>query len=287
MSVYALALVLVASVTHAYWNYLSKQANGKTPFIWLIYTISVIMYLPVIIYMLAKNNMPVTWLLTGLGVVSAILRIAYFLFLQTGYRKADLSIVYPLARGSGPVFATAGAIFLMHETATVYSLSGLLLIIAGVLIITRLKITKGLSTKLKTGLLYGTATGFFIGCYTVWDKIAISTYHIQPVLLIYISNVFGAIVLAPGALTKIPEVKTELKLHLKHIIAIAFLSPFSYILVLIAMQTTPVLYVAPARELSILFGVFMGGRMMNEEDNKRRMFASAFILAGIICLAFG
>jgi len=79
----------------------------------------------------------------------------------------------------------------------------------------------------------------------------------------------------------------ELKKHTRHIIAIAILSPFSYILVLMAMQTTPVLYVAPARELSILFGVFMGGRMMNEEDTKRRMFASAFILAGIICLALG
>jgi len=286
MSVYALLLVLMASVTHAYWNYLSKQANGKTPFIWLIYIVSVFLYLPVIIIVLVKNHVDISWLVIGLGVVSAILRIAYFLLLQTGYRKGDLSVVYPLARGSGPVFATLGAILLMHEVPTVYSFAGLALIIAGVLIITRLKITTGLSTKLKTGLLYGVSTGLFIGCYTVWDKVAVSSFHMQPVLLIYISNVFGAFVLAPGALSKMPEVKAELKLHLKHIIAIALLSPFSYILVLIAMQTTPVLYVAPARELSILFGVFMGGRMMNEEDSKRRIFASAFILAGIICLAF-
>ena len=287
MSFYAFILVLIASVTHAYWNYLSKQANGKTPFIWLMYIASVIIYLPFIIWQLVKTHVDVTLLLIGLGVISAILRIAYFLLLQTGYRKGDLSVVYPLARGSGPVFATFGAIFLMHETPTVYSFAGLLLIITGVLIITKLKITTGLSTRLKTGLLYGIATGLFIGCYTVWDKVAVSTYNMQPLQLIFISNMFGAIVLAPGAISKMPEIRKELKLHLRHIIAIAVLSPFSYILVLIAMQTTPVLYVAPAREISILFGVFMGGRMMNEEDTKRRMFASLFILAGIVCLAFG
>ncbi len=287
MSFYALILVLVASVTHAYWNYLSKQANGKTPFIWLIYSISVILYLPFVIWQLIKGGISVTWLVLGIGLVSAILRLSYFVILQTGYRKADLSVVYPLARGSGPLFATVGAILFIHETPNIYSLSGLLLIIAGVLIITKLKITASLSTRLKAGLLYGIATGLFIGCYTVWDKFAVSGYNVQPLLLIYISNVFGAVVLAPGSLNKIAEVKKEIKLHLWHIIAIAILSPFSYILVLKAMQVTPVLYVAPARELSILIGVFMGGRMMNEEDNRRRMFGSIFILTGIICLAFG
>lgn len=287
MSFYALLLVLVASVTHAYWNFLSKQANGKTPFIWLMYVVSVIIYLPFVVWQLITTHEDVTWPLIGIGVVSAALRIIYFLLLQTGYRKGDLSVVYPLARGSGPVFATAGAILFMQEAPTVYSFCGLALIIAGVLIITRLKFTTGLSTKLKTGLVYGIATGFFIGCYTVWDKFAVSVNHLSPLLLIFISNLFGAVVLAPASLTKKEEIRAELKQHTRQIIAIAILSPFSYILVLIAMQTTPVLYVAPARELSILFGVFMGGKMMNEEDTKRRMFASTFILLGIICLAFG
>jgi len=285
MSFYALLLVLTASVTHAYWNFLSKQANGKTPFIWLIYIVSVVLYFPVIVWLFLKTNTPVTWLLIGLGLVSAVLRIAYFLLLQTGYRKADLSVVYPLARGSGPLFATLGAILILHEGVTPYSIAGLLFIIAGVLIITKVKFTTGLSTKLKTGLIYGIATGLFIGSYTVWDKVAVSQYSMHPVLLIYISNIFGAVVLAPPAIANIAEVKYEIRTHLKHIIAIAILSPLSYILVLLAMQTTPVIYIAPARELSILIGVFMGGRMMNEEDSKRRMFASAFILCGIICLA--
>ncbi len=285
MSIYALTLVLVASVTHAYWNYLSKQANGSLPFIWLIYLSSAVIYLPFVIWQGINSTTGFSWLLLGIVLVSAVLRLSYFIILQTGYRKGDLSVVYPLARGSGPVFSTLGAIFLMHEHPTVYSVSGLLFIIAGVLIITKLKFSSGMTAKLKTGLFYGIITGLFIGCYTVWDKLAVSTWLISPLVIIFASNVFGAFVLAVPALNKMPEVKKELKLHTWHITAIAILSPLSYILVLKAMQTTPVLYVAPARELSILFGVFMGGRLMNEEDTKRRMIASVFILAGIIFLA--
>lgn len=285
MSIYALVLILIASFTHASWNYLSKRANGKLPFIWLIYLLSGIMYLPFVIWQNANTNF--TWLMLGVALVSAVLRLSYFIVLQAGYRKGDLSVVYPLARGSGPVFSTLGAILLMHEHPTIYSVCGLLLIIAGVLIITRVKFSTGMSTKLKTGLLYGIVTGLFIGCYTVWDKLALTSYQLPPLIIIYTSNVFGAIILAPAALYKITEVKRELKLHLWHIIAIAILSPFSYILVLKAMQTTPVLYVAPARELSILFGVFMGSRLMNEEDTKRRLVASVFILSGIAFLALG
>src|SRR3569623_381599 len=161
MSIYALALILTASFTHAYWNYLSKQANGKLPFIWLIYLLSGILYLPFVIWLSVTSTASFTWLMLGVALVSAILRLSYFIILQTGYRQGDLSVVYSLARGSGPVFSTMGAILLMHERPSVYSLTGLLLIISGVLIITRVKFTPGMSSRLKAGLFYGILTGLF------------------------------------------------------------------------------------------------------------------------------
>jgi drug/metabolite transporter (DMT)-like permease len=287
MSIYTLLLILIASLTHAYWNYLSKQANGKIPFIWLIYIASSVIYVPFLLWQVHKGNISFSWLVINIALLSAVLRLAYFIVLQTGYRKGDLSVVYPLARGSGPFFSAIGAVFLMHEQPTVFSVLGLLFIITGVLIITKIKLATGLSTKLKTGLSYGLVTGLFIGCYTLWDKVAVSHYALSPLVITYISNLLGAIVLAPIALKRIAETRKEIKLHTWHILAIAVLSPFSYMLVLVAMKTTPVLYVAPARELSILFGVFMGGRLMNEEDTKRRVAGSLFILTGIILLAVG
>ena len=67
----------------------------------------------------------------------------------------------------------------------------------------------------------------------------------------------------------------------------AVLSPLSYILVLVAMKTTPVSYVAPARELSIVFGVLLGSNFLQEADSKRRVIAALVMLAGISLLAVG
>lgn len=287
MSFYTLLLILIASLTHASWNYLSKRANGGVPFIWLIYLCSVIIYLPMLLWQMHSGDIVFTWQIINIALLSAVLRLCYFIVLQAGYRKGDLSVVYPLARGSGPFFSAIGAVLLFHEKPTFFSAAGLLCIITGVLIITKVKLSTGLSARLKTGLLYGIVTGLFIGCYTLWDKLAIAHYALPPLTITFVSNVLGAVVLAPWAFKKMEETKREIKLHTWHIVAIAVLSPLSYILVLIAMKTTPVLYVAPARELSILFGVFMGGRLMNEEDGKRRMLGALFILSGVVLLAIG
>ena len=81
------------------------------------------------------------------------------------------------------------------------------------------------------------------------------------------------------------ELKREIKLHKWIIIAIALLSPAAYILVLEALKYAPLTVVAPARETSILLGVFMGSKVFNEEDGKRRLIASVLILGGIIALS--
>jgi len=110
MSIYVLSLVLTAAVLHAFWNLLSKKAKGKAPFIWLMYIASTVLYLPVLIYEINQGDItfsqPVLWLSLG----SAVLHISYFLILQKGYRSGDLSVVYPLARGTGPLFSSVAAI---------------------------------------------------------------------------------------------------------------------------------------------------------------------------------
>src|ERR1700748_2875204 len=102
MSLYVLTLVLTAAVLHAFWNLLSKKAKGKAPFIWLMYIAGAVLYLPVLLYQIRQGNIvfnqPVLWF----SVSSAVLHIGYFLILQKGYRSGDLSVVYPLARGTGP-----------------------------------------------------------------------------------------------------------------------------------------------------------------------------------------
>jgi drug/metabolite transporter (DMT)-like permease len=285
MSVYVLSLVLLAAILHAWWNLLAKKAQGKTPFTWLMYVASNILYLPAVIYELRTRESifspPLLWFSLG----SAVLHLGYFSILQKGYRNADLSVVYPLARGAGPLFASAAAILLLHERLKLSSTLGLLLIIAGVFIITGLSFRKGSNKNIMPGIFYGVATGFFIALYTVNDTLAVKNHAVSPLTLTLVTNFFGAILLLPLITRQKTELHREIKEHKWSIIGIAILSPAAYILVLVALKHAPLTVVAPAREVSILLGVFMGSRVLKEEDGRRRLIASLLILGGIISLS--
>ena len=173
MSLYVLSLVLIAAVLHAFWNLLSKRAQGKTPFIGLVYFASTIVYLPVLLLEVRHDDTVFTQPLFWFCLSSALLHLGYYIILQKGYRGADLSVVYPLARGSGPVFSSIAAILFLQEELKLTSTIGLLLIIAGVLLITGLSFRKEDNNKIMTGIIYGVLTGFFIALYTLNDVIAV------------------------------------------------------------------------------------------------------------------
>lgn len=285
MTPYVLFLVLSAAVLHAVWNLISKKANGKAPFVWLMYIGSTVVYLPLLVYHIASNEQfefsePMLWF----SLSSAILHIAYFLILQKGYRKADLSVVYPLARGSGPLLSSMAAIVVLRETFGYHIALGLALILAGVLVITGLSFKKG-DKKIQAGIFWGSLTGLFIALYTLNDAIAIKNYQLSPLQLTFSSNAFSIVLLMPLLIGKTEEIKSDWIEHKWSILAIAILSPAAYILVLEALKLAPLTIIAPARETSILIGVFMGSKALNETDGKRRIIASALILCGIVALS--
>lgn len=285
MTLYVLFLVLSAAVLHAVWNLISKKANGKAPFVWLMYIGSTVVYLPLLVYHIASHE-KFQWsaAMLWLSLSSAVLHIAYFLILQKGYRRADLSVVYPIARGSGPLLSSIAAIFVLRETFRYNIALGLVLILAGVMVITGLKFKKG-DKKVRTGLLWGTLTGLFIALYTLNDAIAIKQYQLSPLQLTFSSNVFSILLLLPFVIGQAKEIKREVREHKWSILAIAVLSPAAYILVLEALKLAPLTIIAPARETSILIGVFMGSKALDETDGKRRIVASVLILCGIVALS--
>jgi len=285
MSLYVLTLILTAAVLHAFWNLLAKKAKGKTPFVWLMYVASTILYLPVLLYRIYHGDIffsqPVLWF----SLSSAVLHIGYYMVLQKGYRSADLSVVYPLARGTGPLFSSVAAILFLHEQLKVSASIGLLLILVGVLIITGLSFKKENNSKIMSGVFWGVLTGFFIALYTFNDALAIKSYAASPLIITFVGGAISTILLLPFVVSKKNELTREIKLHKWIIISIAILSPAAYILVMEALKYAPLTVVAPARETSILIGVFMGSKVLNEQDGKRRLVASAAILGGIIALS--
>ena len=286
MTAFALALVLVSAVAHATWNLFAKRAGGGVPFLWLALALAVPLYAPVAIAVLIVTGAQLGLTVVLWTFVNAALNVAYFVFLQRGYRTGDLSIVYPLARGTGPVLATLGAILIFGERPTGLAIAGAVSIALGVVVLTgdprRLR-QRGVGAAVGYALL----TGVTIAAYTLWDKRGVSGLLIPPIVYEWGSNIWRVIILAPFALPRWPEIRAEWSANRTAAIVVAILSPLAYMLVLTALAISPVSYVAPAREIGILFGVVLGARSLAEADPARRSVAALFMVGGVIALALG
>src|SRR5258708_815791 len=217
---------------------------------------------------------------------SAVLHLAYFLLLGQGYRLGDLSLVYPLSRGAGPMLSTAAAVLLLGEHPTPLALTGALLIGLGVFVLVgdprRLH-----SSKAGPSVAFALLTGVVIAGYTLWDKQAVSAVGIPPVLYFYLFTLTRAVLLTPYALARREVIKHEWRQHKRHALGIAALSPVAYILVLYALSVSPVSYVAPVREIGILLGAIMGSRWLAEGDARQRLLGAAAMVAGVVAIAVG
>ena len=286
MTGWALTLVLAAAVIHAAWNFLNKQASGHATFTWLVAVLSALLYAPVTITVIEVWQIEINVVSIGVMAGSAALHTAYFLLLNQGYRVGDLSLVYPLARGTGPLLSSIAAILFLGERPSMLAVGGALLIIGGAIVLTT-NLSQLRHTGAQDAVLYALITGLFIAAYTIWDKQAVSRFAIAPLVLDWGANVGRAVFLTPFALTYPDQTIAEWRQHKYEAIGCAVLIPLAYILILTAMQFTPVSYVAPAREISILIGTIMGARLLGEGDAPRRLAGACAMVIGILGLALG
>jgi drug/metabolite transporter (DMT)-like permease len=280
----ALVLVLLSAISHAAWNFIAKRASAGPVFNWLFDALSVLVCLPLGIAQVLiqpPHLGPIEWTFI---VGSALLHLAYFLLLGQGYRVGDLSLVYPLARGLGPMLSTAAAVLLLGERPSALALAGAALVGIGVFVLA------GNPRRVHAAsVMFASLTGIVIAGYTLWDKQAVSDtgLAIPPVLYFYLFTVCRAAMLTPFALSRMPTLRREWRLHRRHALGIAVLSPLSYILVLYALSFSPVSYVAPVREIGILIGAVMGTRWLAEGHGRRRVAGAVAMVAGVVALAAG
>jgi uncharacterized membrane protein len=286
MTAFALGLVLAAAVIHASWNYLLKRSGGGTVFVWLFATLSALIYAPLAAFIIWWQQPEFGWVHYGLMFASAALHTAYYLLLDRGYRSGDLSIVYPLARGTGPLITILCAVLLLQERPSLIAVTGALLIGGGAIALT------GDPRKLRqSGNLHAVGFALLTGCmiasYTLVDKVAVAAWLIPPLVQDWAANLGRVLLMTPLALRLRAEIAPTWRRAKMEVIAVALLCPLSYILVLTAMVFTPVSYVAPAREVSILVAALMGTHLLAEGDAGRRLAAALAMVAGITCLALG
>ncbi len=283
----ALALVLAAALAHASWNLFLKRSRGGPAFMTLVAAAAAVIWAPAA----AAEWWIKDYAFEPIHLVpiaaSAAVHAGYFLLLDRGYRFGDLSVVYPLARATGPILTVIVAIAVLGERPGPVALGGALLVVAGAYLLTGNPL-RLFSRDRPRGAGFALLTGATIALYTVIDKIAVSTFLIPPIVFDWACVALRIVIFLPLALhsgrTSIAE---SWRLDRRAILIVAIFSPLAYILVLMAMVFTPVSLVAPAREVSILFAALMGAHFLKEGDSARRLVAAGAIVIGIIGLARG
>ena len=284
----ALALVLAAALLHALWNLGAKKANGNHHFVFASAAAVSILWLPIALYAGWQTVQLWGWAAWGAALASALVHLFYFNALLAGYRVSDLTIVYPVARGSAPTLSALAAVVLLDEKLGVLGTLGLAGVVIGIVLIAAgpaLWGKGGDARRRKLGLLWGGLTGLMIAGYTVIDGYAVKVLLLSPLLLDYFSNLLRVPFMAPAVWRDRAGLMPALRQQWKYVLLMATCSPLAYILVLYAMQMAPLSRVAPARELSMLVAALLGGKLLGEGERGWRLVGAACIAGGVIALA--
>lgn len=298
-----LGLVLFASVAHALWNIAAKSVSGKGyAFVLAYHGLSAILLAPVAIWLLLSGAHEFNLGLLGAAALSAIFHIAYSVSLQSGYDHAPLGVVYPTARGVGPIITIIIAVLFLGERPTAPETIGAFIVLAGIAVVTVRPRNAGAgvgagasrtSHGVGRGLAWGGLIGTFIASYTLWDDFAVNHITDSPLLYFAMSEACVATIMAmgivtvPGGAGRRADFTSILAEHKRALITVAILSPLAYLLVLFAMQQAPVSLVAPVRETSIIVGTLLAWWFFGEKNIGMKLTGAVVVVAGIGLIALG
>lgn len=294
MSLLALVLVLTAALVHATWNYYLKKANATRPFWWIVYIITAVITVPALFLCdpdSLKNITPIGWLVI---ILSAPIHVIYGQVLQVGYKKSDYSIVYPTARGTGPLITVLSAVLILGDRPSFWGWVGIILILGAIVLLAMPQKTDKNTQELRirAGIFWGALTGCFIAGYSFCDAWAVQqATGLTPLSFYFPSIAVRALVFAPFIVMhanwkeESREILTTPRLQ-KALAVVTVGSPLAYILVLYAMTMAPLAYVAPSREVGMMIGVVLGGLLLKEKLSTTRLMGVIGMTLGVILVGF-
>ncbi len=293
MPLSALALVLAGALIHALWNIAAKKAQGDTRFTFFSCIIMAVVWGPFCVWW-GWHVVPL-WGLKEWALIAAsgFVHWVYFSCLLAGYRKSDLTVVYPLARGSGPLLSSMAAVVVFGEQLSALGGAGIVGVVLGVFLVAggtglfKAAHDPAKKARVQAGVFWGLLTGALIACYTVLDAWVIKVVGISPILFDYWCNILRLPYAVVPVLRDLPEAKRLWRTQWKYAAVVGIFSPVAYVCVLYAMQLAPVSHVAPAREVSMLFAALIGGHLLGEGDRLLRVAGAVLIALGVAALALG
>lgn len=272
MPLSALGLALAAACVHALWNVLLARARNVEAATAVALLVAVAVYAP-----LAAAAWRVEAAAWPYLVASGALELGYFALLALAYRVAELSVVYPIARGTAPVLVLVVGVVILGRSAAALQVMGVCLVAGGVLLV------RGLSGDGR-GTPYGLAVAAAIAAYTLVDKDGIRHAAALPYLELVM---LGPALVYAGTVARVRGA-AELRREWGAATAVAGVAVFAaYALVLLALQRAAAAPVAAVRETSVVVAALLARGVLGEPVGRARLAGAAAVAAGIAALAFG
>jgi uncharacterized membrane protein len=291
MELTSLALLLVAAVLHATVNAFMKGARDKLAFTWWLLGASSVFGAPLLLFAAWPGDAE-GWILV---VVSGVLESIYFVALSRAYTYGDLSQVYPIARGSAPLFIVAWAGLFLRERPSAAGLSGIMTIVLGLYLINLPSLRewkRPLAGFKDRPARWALLTGVLISAYATVDKLGVQ--YVEPAAYVVLILVVAWVVLAGqwliagrrrALLAEIDAGKGLSAARVRLYIASgAVFGTAAYLLVLLALRLSPVGYIGAVREVSVVIGAWMGVRLLGERGGTVRIVASGLVVVGIVLI---
>ncbi len=283
-----LRLVLAAGL-HALSTALIKSSRDKLAFTWWMLTADAIIGLPLLFFV--GQPQPIGWLII---LVSGLIEAVYFITLTRAYALGDLSQVYPMARGSAPLFVLLWALLFLGERPTPVGVSGIFIVVGGLYLVnlpTLAAWNRPLLGLRSPAARWALLTGLLISIYSAIDKVGVRYVDSLPYLYLFLVVTWLALSMQWFHPDRRAALRAELQPNRKRsiwrAIVVAISGSGAYALVLAALRLSPVSYVSPVRELSVVFGAWIGVRFMGESGGRLRIFAALLVAVGIIVIALG
>ncbi|MFC4777321.1 EamA family transporter [Paenibacillus sp. GCM10023252] len=274
----AVVLVILSGLIHSVWNLFAKQSINKNVFLWCCQLAAILIFLPMsVIELRTIDTVPLVGYLLLLA--SMILHGIYIFLLAKTYTIGDLSQVYPIMRGTSPLFVPIIGVLMLGENLSIQGWIGIIMIVIGIFL------TGDINTKWRFNkpILLAIMVGLIITSYTVVDKI---TLNYIPAFTLNEATNIGNLIALTFLTMRSQGIRTEWRVNWKTIILGGILAPGGYLLFLKALELQPVSQIAPMREIGTVFGTIFGVFLLNESQGRNRIIASIIITAGIIMLAY-